>query len=294
MLVDAASLYFRAFFGVPESVTAPDGMPINAVRGYLDMTATLLQRRRPSRYVACLDLDWRPAFRVIREAFAPGAPRPGRGGAGGGTAHRLGRARRRAARLPGRFLGGADIELDGDAELQQAVRFALFHTLQAGARAERRAIAAKGLTGPATTATRSGTPRASSCPCYVHGAARGRRRAALAARDARLARERAEQLGLEGAAFPWRTIRGQECSGYWPAGTAAFHISADIADAVVRYQAATGDEEFEREVGLELLVETARLWRSLGHHDPRVASGSTASPAPTSTARSPTTTSTRT
>jgi 5'-3' exonuclease len=64
MLVDAASLYFRAFFGVPESVTAPDGMPVNAVRGFLDMTATLLQRRRPTRYVACLDLDWRPAFRV--------------------------------------------------------------------------------------------------------------------------------------------------------------------------------------------------------------------------------------
>src|SRR5439155_21084797 len=82
-----------------------------------------------------------------------------------------------------------------------------------------------------------------------------------------LARERARQLGLEGAAFPWRTIRGQECSGYWPAGTAAFHIDADIADAVARYQAATGDEEFEREVGIELLVETARLWRSLGHHD---------------------------
>ena len=64
MLVDAASLYFRAFFGVPDSVTAPDGMPVNAVRGFLDMTATLLQRRRPNRYVACLDLDWRPAFRV--------------------------------------------------------------------------------------------------------------------------------------------------------------------------------------------------------------------------------------
>ena len=82
-----------------------------------------------------------------------------------------------------------------------------------------------------------------------------------------LAYERAEQLGLAGAAFPWRTIRGQECSGYWPAGTAAFHINADIADAVRRYVAATGDAEFEREVGLELLVETARLWRSLGHHD---------------------------
>jgi alpha,alpha-trehalose phosphorylase len=67
--------------------------------------------------------------------------------------------------------------------------------------------------------------------------------------------------------FPWRTIRGQECSGYWPAGTAAFHINADIADAVRRYLAATGDEEFDRGPGLELLVATARLWRSLGHHD---------------------------
>jgi 5'-3' exonuclease len=64
MLVDAAGLYFRAFYGVPESVTAPDGMPVNAVRGFLDMTATLIERRRPSRYVACLDLSWRPAFRV--------------------------------------------------------------------------------------------------------------------------------------------------------------------------------------------------------------------------------------
>jgi alpha,alpha-trehalose phosphorylase len=81
------------------------------------------------------------------------------------------------------------------------------------------------------------------------------------------ARQRAAQLGLEGAAFPWRTIRGQECSAYWPAGTAAFHIGANIADAVARYQAAADDEAFEREVGLELLVETARLWRSLGHHD---------------------------
>ena len=82
-----------------------------------------------------------------------------------------------------------------------------------------------------------------------------------------LARERAAQLGLRGSAFPWRTIRGQECSGYWPAGTAAFHVNADIADAVARYRFVTGDEEFERNTGLELLVETARLWRSLGHHD---------------------------
>lgn len=64
MLTDAAGLYFRAFYGVPDSVRAPDGRPVNAIRGYLDMTATLLTRRQPQRYVACLDLDWRPAFRV--------------------------------------------------------------------------------------------------------------------------------------------------------------------------------------------------------------------------------------
>ena len=64
MLVDAAGLYFRAFYALPESLTAPDGRPVNAIRGYLDMSAALIERRRPTRYVACLDLDWRPAFRV--------------------------------------------------------------------------------------------------------------------------------------------------------------------------------------------------------------------------------------
>ena len=82
-----------------------------------------------------------------------------------------------------------------------------------------------------------------------------------------LARARATELRLTGASFPWRTIRGEECSGYWPAGTAAFHVNADIADAVRRYVAATDDTEFERGPGFELLVETARLWQSLGHHD---------------------------
>lgn len=64
LLLDAASLYFRAFYGVPESITAPDGTPVNAVRGFLDMVARLITGRRPGRLVACLDLDWRPAFRV--------------------------------------------------------------------------------------------------------------------------------------------------------------------------------------------------------------------------------------
>jgi alpha,alpha-trehalose phosphorylase len=84
-----------------------------------------------------------------------------------------------------------------------------------------------------------------------------------------LARARARQLGLRGAAFPWRTIQGEECSAYWPAGTAAFHVNADIADAARRYSAVTGDSVFAREEGVEMLVETARLWASLGHRDPR-------------------------
>ena len=89
----------------------------------------------------------------------------------------------------------------------------------------------------------------------------------MAPLDAAAGKARASQLGLRGAAFPWRTIDGDECSAYWPAGTAAFHIGADIAAAVLRYVRATGDEDFDRDVGLDLLVETARLWRSLGHYD---------------------------
>ncbi|GAA3794060.1 5'-3' exonuclease [Cellulomonas soli] len=64
LLLDTASLYFRAFFGVPESVRAPDGTPVNAVRGLLDMIARLVVDHRPGRLVACWDDDWRPAFRV--------------------------------------------------------------------------------------------------------------------------------------------------------------------------------------------------------------------------------------
>src|SRR3954452_11544728 len=64
MLLDSASLYFRAFYGVPDSVKAPDGTPVNAVRGFLDMVATLVTTYRPDRLVACWDDDWRPAFRV--------------------------------------------------------------------------------------------------------------------------------------------------------------------------------------------------------------------------------------
>ena len=168
------------------------------------------------------------------------------------------------------FWDGADVEVEGDAAAQQAVRFGLFHVLQAGARAERRAIPAKGLTGPGYDG-------------HAFWDTEGFVLAALTATapDAAVdvlrwrvstleqARERAEQLGLAGAAFPWRTIRGQECSAYWPAGTAAFHVNAVIAFAAERYRVMAGDLSFEEDGGLELLIETARLWMSLGHHDAR-------------------------
>ncbi|TDO43222.1 trehalose/maltose hydrolase-like predicted phosphorylase [Kribbella sp. VKM Ac-2527] len=166
------------------------------------------------------------------------------------------------------FWDAADIEVHGHPELQQAARFALFHVLQAGARAERRAIPSKGLTGAGYDGHTFWDTEGYVLPVLTYtmpdaaGDALRWRHSTL-----ELAKERAHVLGLKGSAFPWRTIRGQECSGYWPAGTAAFHINADIADAVNRYYVATGDEQFIEDVGLELLVETARLWISLGHHD---------------------------
>jgi len=166
------------------------------------------------------------------------------------------------------FWSRSDVEVDGDAEVQQAVRFGLFQVLQAGARAENRAIGAKGLTGTGYDGHAFWDTEAFVLPqltLTVPDAAAN----ALRWRHSTIptAVERATQLGLKGAAFPWRTITGAECSGYWPAGIAAFHVNADIAAAVVRYVETTGDEAFERDEGFDLLAHTARLWRSLGHHD---------------------------
>jgi alpha,alpha-trehalose phosphorylase len=167
-----------------------------------------------------------------------------------------------------RYWERADIEVEGDAELQQALRFAMFHVYQAAARNEGRAIPAKGLTGTGYDGHAFWDTETFVLPVLTFTAPATVRHA-LEWRHSILdsARERARQLDLDGAAFPWRTIHGEECSGYWPAGTAAFHVNADIASAVRRYIAVTGDEEFEAQCGCELLVETARLWRSLGHHD---------------------------
>lgn len=166
------------------------------------------------------------------------------------------------------FWSTADVELEGDPELQQAVRFATFQVLSSSARAEGRAIPAKGLTG-------TGYDGHSFWDMDLYVLPMLSNIAPKAAADALrwrhstldIAKAHAQRLGLAGAAYPWRTIHGEECSGYWPAGIAAFHVNADVAFSVLLYVMTTGDKEFEHDVGVEILVETARLWRSLGHYD---------------------------
>jgi alpha,alpha-trehalose phosphorylase len=166
------------------------------------------------------------------------------------------------------FWENADVEVEGDSESQQAVRFGLFHLVQASARAERRAIPSKGLTGTGYDGHAFWDTEGYVLPVLSytlpHAVADSLR---WRASTLDMARDRAAELGLKGASFPWRTIRGQECSAYWPAGTAAFHINADIAMAFERYRVVTGDHSLEQECGIVVLIETARLWMSLGHHD---------------------------
>ena len=166
------------------------------------------------------------------------------------------------------FWDSADVEVEGDAVCQQAVRFGLFHVLQASARAERRAIAGKGLTGTGYDGHTFWDTEGFVLPVLTYTAPYAAADA-LRWRASTLdpARERAAELHLAGATFPWRTIRGEECSAYWPAGTAAWHVNSDIAMAFERYRVVTGDDSLEAECGLAVLVETARLWMSLGHHD---------------------------
>jgi alpha,alpha-trehalose phosphorylase len=164
------------------------------------------------------------------------------------------------------FWSCADVVIEGAPAIQQAVRFSLFHTLQAGLRSEQRAIPAKGLTGSGYDGHAFWDTETFVLPVLIAtspNSARDALRWRWGTLD--LARERAEHLHLAGAVFPWRTIRGQECSGYWPAGTAAMHVNADIALAAQRYVDWTQDDEFGERYAAPLLVETARLWMSLGY-----------------------------
>ncbi|HXT65315.1 MAG TPA: glycosyl hydrolase family 65 protein [Nitrospiraceae bacterium] len=154
--------------------------------------------------------------------------------------------------------------------VQQAIRFNLFHILQAAARAENTGVPAKGLTGGAYEGHYFWDSEIYVLPFLIYTAPRIAKNL-LRFRHGMLdlARERARQLNQRGAMYPWRTINGEEASAYYAAGTAQYHINADIIYALKKYVQATGDEEFLFEEGVEMLVETARLWLSLGFYSPR-------------------------
>jgi alpha,alpha-trehalose phosphorylase len=152
-------------------------------------------------------------------------------------------------------------------EIQQAIRFNLFQILQASARAENTGIAAKGLTGQAYEGHYFWDTEIYLLPFLIYTSPQIAKNL-LTFRYKMLpqARERARQLGHRGATFPWRTINGEEASAYYAAGTAQYHINADIMYALRKYVQATGDEQFLERCGAEMLVETARFWLDLGFY----------------------------
>src|SRR6478672_5768273 len=152
-------------------------------------------------------------------------------------------------------------------EIQQAIRFNLFHILQASARAEGAGVPAKGLTGRAYEGHYFWDTEIYLLPFLTYTSPRIAKNL-LTFRYKMLpqARARAKELGHRGAMFPWRTISGDEASAYYAAGTALYHINADIIYALRKYVQATGDERFLQDSGAEMLVETARLWVDLGFY----------------------------
>jgi alpha,alpha-trehalose phosphorylase len=152
-------------------------------------------------------------------------------------------------------------------EIQQAIRFNLFHILQAAARAENAGVPAKGLTGKAYEGHYFWDTEIYLLPFLIYTTPQiARNLLIFRYRMLPQARARAKELGHRGAMFPWRTINGEEASAYYAAGTAQYHINADIMYALRKYVEATGDEQFLRDYGAEMLVETARLWLDLGFY----------------------------
>ena len=155
-------------------------------------------------------------------------------------------------------------------EIQQWIRFNLFHLCQATARAENAGIPAKGLTGQGYEGHYFWDAEIYVMPFLIYTEPRIARNL-LEHRYGMLdqARQRARELNERGALFPWRTINGEEASAYYAAGTAQYHINADIMYALKKYTEVTGDEDFLYRQGAEMLVETARLWSDLGFYSER-------------------------
>ncbi len=163
------------------------------------------------------------------------------------------------------FWHRSDVRIRGDLRVQQSVRWNLFQLLQASARAEGAGIGARGLTGLTYEGHYFWDMEIYVLPFLIYTApriARNLLRFRFGMLDA--ARRRAKEVGEAGALFPWRTINGEEASAYYAAGTAQYHIDADIAYALRKYVDMSGDRDFLYSEGAEVLVETARLWMSLG------------------------------
>jgi len=163
------------------------------------------------------------------------------------------------------FWARSDVEVAGQPEIQQAVRWNLFQIAQSSARAEGTGIAAKGVSGSGYGGHYFWDTEIYVLPFLTYTSPRYARNA-LRFRYSLLdaARRRAEQLSQHGALFPWRTINGEEASAYYAAGTAQYHIDADISYALTQYVRATGDVDFLLKEGVDILVETARMWADLG------------------------------
>ncbi|MFK5584989.1 glycoside hydrolase family 65 protein [Serinicoccus sp. LYQ131] len=164
-----------------------------------------------------------------------------------------------------RFWAESDVEIPDQPHLQQAVRWNLFQLGQASLRAGSHGIPAKGLTGSGYGGHYFWDTECYVLPFLVYTHPQAARNA-LRFRHGMLesARRRAAEMSQHGALFPWRTINGEEASAYFAAGTAQYHINADVAYALMKYARATEDVEFLRDQGVDILVETARLWADLG------------------------------
>lgn len=165
-----------------------------------------------------------------------------------------------------RFWQHSQVQLKGDLSLQQGLHFNIFHLLQSAGRDGLTSVSAKGLSGEGYEGHYFWDTELYILPFFLHTLPEISR-SFLAYRYQILpqARQRAREMGHpHGALFAWRTINGHECSAYYPAGTAQYHINADIAHAVTRYHESTGDDEFLWSMGVEMLAETAALWLDLG------------------------------
>jgi alpha,alpha-trehalose phosphorylase len=168
-----------------------------------------------------------------------------------------------------RFWAASDVEVQSDEPghegIQQAIRYNLFTLAQASGRADGQGVPAKGVTGSGYEGHYFWDSEVYVAPFLTYTSPEIARNL-MHFRSMMLpaARDRARELSQRGALFPWRTINGEEASAYYAAGTAQVHIDADVAHALVQYVNATGDEGFLLRDGLEILVETARLYADLG------------------------------